>query len=148
MDCPDLILDAPKVVAHFGEWPSFHDMEVVSVHMDRRGPDGPSIEFVVFAWAYTGRVAADGHYEQHRHALIRFRCEQVGENHLEGFNHQNVLDGLVVAPAEGDDALVRVRLPAIFGVGGVIDCDRVRVFDVTPATPTGEAIVQDAPPAV
>ena len=49
MDSMDLILDSAKVIAHFGEWPSFHDMEVVSVHMDRRGTEGPSIEFVVFA---------------------------------------------------------------------------------------------------
>ena len=148
MDTPDLILDADKVLAHFGEWPSFHDMEVVSIHMDRRGQEGPSIEFIVLAWTYTGRVTPEGYYEQHRHALIRFWCEHVSDNCLEGFNHQNVLDGLVVGPAEGDGALFRVRLPSSFGVGGFIECERVRVVDVTPATPTGQAIVPDTRPAV
>jgi hypothetical protein len=145
---PENILEADKVIAHFGEWPSFHDMEVVSIHMDRRGPEGPSIEFVIFAWAYTGRIAPEGYYEQHRHALIRFRCEQVSENHLDGFNHQNVLDGLAVVPADGGETLLEVRLPSIFGVGGVIECGGFRVLDVTPASPTGEAIVPDTRPAV
>jgi hypothetical protein len=141
MSDTDLILGSERVIAHFGEWPSFHDMEVVSIHMDRRGPEGPSIEFVICAWGYTGRVTPEGYYEQHRHALIRFRCEQVGESHLEGFNHQNVIDGLVVGHAEGDGASIRVRLPSIFGVGGVIECGRVRVVDVTSATPAGEPLV-------
>jgi hypothetical protein len=133
---PDsIIIDADKVLARFGEWPHFHDMEVVSVQMDRRGPDRPWIEFVVFVWKYTGRVAPEGHYEQEAHSLIRFRCERVMSNQLEDFNHQNVPDGLNFTHTE---KVVLVRPPSIYGVGGSITCARVRVVDVVPATRDGQ----------
>src|SRR5215212_2862951 len=131
-----LIIDAAKVVARFGEWPHFHDMEVVSLHLDRRGEDAPCVEFVVFAWNYTGRIAPEGHYEQATHSLIRFRCESVTSNHFDHFNHQNVLDGLEFT--QTDDG-VAVRLPSIYGVGGSLICARVRVVDVVPATKDGRA---------
>jgi hypothetical protein len=130
-----IILDADKVVARFGEWPHFHDMEVVSLHLDRRGADAPWIEFVVFAWNYTGCIAPEGHYEQSTHSLIRFRCERVTSNQFDDFNHQNVLDGLEFT--QTDDG-VTVRLPSIYGMGGSLSCERVRVVDVLPATKDGQ----------
>jgi len=90
----DLIIDANKVLDRFGEWPHFHDMEVVSLLMDRRGDNAPRIEFVVFVWTYTGRITQAGFYEQTKHSLIRFGCERVTTNRFDEFNHQNVLDGL------------------------------------------------------
>lgn len=135
-----LIIDAEKVVARFGEWPHFHDMEVVSMHFDRRGEDAPWVEFVVFAWSYTGRLAPEGRYEQAKHSLIRFRCERVTSNQFDDFNHQNVLDGLEFT--EVDDG-VSVRLPSIYGVGGSLGCSRVRVIDVLPASKDGQPAAKD-----
>ncbi len=131
----DIVIDASKVTSHFGEWPHFHDMEVVSVTLDRRGPAAPSAAFTVFAWSYTGRLAPEGHFEQQRHALIQFCCEEVYGSELEGFNHQNVLDGLDFAVADGT---VRVSFPSIFGIGGFIECARVKVLSVYHATLRGE----------
>ena len=59
MEPKDFIIDANKVLDRFGEWPQFHDMEVVSLLMDRRGDNAPWIEFVVFVWAHTGRITQD-----------------------------------------------------------------------------------------
>ena len=131
----EIVIAAEKVTSHFGEWPHFHDMEIVSVAFDRRGPAGPSAEFTIFAWSYTGRLAPEGHFEQQLHALIRFRCELVTGSTIEGFNNQNVLDGLDFAAADGS---VRVSFPSIYGFGGFIVCARVEVLDVTRATPRGE----------
>jgi len=135
MSAEDIVIDSAKVTARFGDWPHFHDMEVVSIFLDRRAPTGPIVEFTVFAWSYTGRLAPEGHFEQQLHSLILFRCDRVAANNLEGFNHQNVLDGLNFA-ADGDS--VRISFPSIYGVGGFIDCARVRVLDVKVATPRGE----------
>ena len=129
------IFDADKVLARFGEWPHFHDMEVVSVHMDRQGADAPWIEIVILAWNYTGGIAPQGHYEQAAHSLIRFRCERVTASQFDGFNHQNVLDGLEFAQTGKS---VQVRLPSIYGIGGSLTCDSVRVVDVVPAGTDGE----------
>jgi Immunity protein 50 len=126
------IIDAAKVLARFGKWPHFHDMEVVSVQMDRRGPDAPWIELVILVWKYTGSLTPDGHYEQTKHSFIRFRCERVTANQFDDFNHQNVLDGLEFSQADG---AIDVRLPSIYGVGGSVSCGRVRVIDVVPARP-------------
>jgi len=133
----EIVIAADKVTSHFGEWPHFHDMEVVSVALDRRGPDGPSAELTVFAWSYTGRLTPTGHFEQQLHALIRFRCEAIRDNNLEGFNNQNVLDSLEFS-SRGE--VVRITLPSIYGVGGFIDCTRVQVLDVTRATSRGERV--------
>ena len=129
------IIDAEKVIKRFGEWPHFHDMEVVSLLLDRRGADGPWVEFVVFAWKYTGCIAPEGHYEQATHSLIRFRCERVTANQFDDFNHQNLLDGLDFT--QGDDG-VTVRLPSIYGVGGSLSCARVRVIEVVRARKDGQ----------
>lgn len=135
MPLESLIIDSEKVVARFGEWPHFHDMEVVSMHFDRRGEDAPWVEFVVFAWSYTGRIAPDGYYEKTTYSLIRFRCDRVTSNQVEDFNHQNVLDGLEFTQIDGG---VSVRLPSIYGVGGSLSCSRVRVVEVLPATKDGQ----------
>jgi hypothetical protein len=131
------IINADKVLARFGEWPHFHDMEVVSVHMDRRGADAPWIEFVIFTWNYTGRIAPEGYYEQSKHSLIRFRCDRVTANQFDDFNHQNVLDGLEFRQ-EGES--ITVRLPSIYGVGGSMGCCRVSVVDVVPAGKDGQPV--------
>jgi hypothetical protein len=134
------IIDADKVLARFGKWPHFHDMEVVSLHMDRHGPAGPSIEFVVFAWNYTGRIAPQGHYEQCTHSLIRFRCDRVRSNQFNDFNHQNVLDGLEFSLSADESKSVKVVLPSIYGLGGSFSCASVRVVDVAPATRDGQPV--------
>jgi hypothetical protein len=138
IDVPEMILDTQKVTAHFGEWPSFHDSEVVSVQLDRRGSSAPSIELLVLVWLYTGRVTPTGHYEQHRHTLVRFRCEGVFASSLEGFNHQNVLNDLHVKKLDGHASGVRVTVSSIFGLGGFVECDAVRVMEIIPANPSGE----------
>jgi hypothetical protein len=135
MQAADIVIASDKVISHYGEWPEFHDMEVVSLLLDRRGPIGPSAEFTIFAWSYTGRLAPEGHYEQQMHALIRFRCEYVTASNLEGFNNQNVLDGLHFTAG---DQSVRVIFPSTYGIGGFIDCARVQVLDVIRATSRGE----------
>jgi hypothetical protein len=129
-----LIKGSDKVIAHFGEWPRFHDMEVISVTFERRGPEAPWIELVMYVWKYTGRLTPSGHYEQDRHALVRFRCEQVTKNSLEGFNNQNVLDALNFTNGQGEEAPMRVDFPSNYGVVGFIECARVSVVDVVPAS--------------
>ncbi|HEY2584538.1 MAG TPA: Imm50 family immunity protein [Tepidisphaeraceae bacterium] len=125
MTSEQFIVDADKVIARFGEWPHSHDMEVVSLHRERGGPGGPSVDFLVFAWTYTGRVTPEGHYEQTKHSLIRFRCERVKDNVFEGFNLQNVLDGLNFSPTVSSEGIhtVQVRLPSIYGIEGLLECE-------------------------
>jgi hypothetical protein len=130
------IIDAEKVVSRFGEWPHFHDMEVVSLHMERGGKNGPWLEFVVFVWAYTGRIAPSGCFEQTTHSLIRFRCDGVTVNQLEDFNYQNVLDGLHFSRNE-DGESVSVDITANYGPTGALKCESVRVVEVIPATVDG-----------
>ena len=132
------IIGADAVVDRFGDWPTFHDMEVVSLGMDRRGPDGPVLEFLVHVWKRTTRVTSDGHYERILHSLIRFRCARVDANEFEGFNFQNVLDGLSLSQLEGGG--VRVELSTNYGLTGGFTCGEVRVIEVIPATPEGEPL--------
>lgn len=138
---PDtFIVDSGKVLMRFGKWPDFHDMEIVSVTMNRRGENGPSIEFIVFTWSYSGRLTPDGFYEQLNHSLVRFRCERVGQSQFDNFNHQNVLDGLEFFQTEDKNFGVGVRLASIYGLGGELACGLVRVVDVVAANRQGQPI--------
>lgn len=49
----------------FGEWPSFHDAEVVSLRLDRQGEgggeDGPTLDAAIHVWRTTEEVDPRGY---------------------------------------------------------------------------------------
>lgn len=47
---------AEKVISWFGEWPSFHDAEVLELHMDRRGQSWVKVH----TWGMVNQVDATG----------------------------------------------------------------------------------------
>jgi hypothetical protein len=123
--------------------PSFRDAEVHRLALERAVPCGdlPSLEFVVHAWNMTDEVTPDGYYRLTHHHLITFRFEGVETVEIDGFNHQNVLSGIVLSQVPGDDGDVSlsVELEHCYGVSASFVAKRGRVVDVTACGPKGEA---------
>lgn len=116
MSLPPPIPGARAVAGWFGQWPSFHDAEVVSIALDR---------------AAGARIVV-----RHSGALVTFVLsgfpldhEGVALNRIQFFNHQNVLSSLALDPAPFGWNLV---LDGIFGVSASIACHSIHV-QIAPA---------------
>ncbi len=116
------IAGADKVAALFGEWPEFHDSEVLRVCICRDSPseiDIHCVKWVIQSGAH--RATAE------KEAIVRFifgtvtKCDLGGED----VHVQNVLSSASVE--ESDSGLYRVGLTGIFGLSGFIEGTRLSV---------------------
>lgn len=103
-----------KVIARFGQWPSFHDGEVHRIVLDRmnRSASGayiPSVEVYLRGWIMTSEVTEAGYYKLVNDSVVHFRFENIFDFELEGFNNQNVLSSLnlslITVPEQTERAL-------------------------------------------
>ena len=88
-----------QVISHFGQWPSFHDGEVLRIVMDRTsrilsGRYIPTVEVHIRGWIMSHDASEAGLYKQEHDSEVSFLFEDVFDLELEGFNHQNVLSSL------------------------------------------------------
>jgi Immunity protein 50 len=124
---------AEQLTRIFGEWPSFHDAEVIRLTLDRSGPDGPTLEAQIHVFAMTSEVDATGHYVLKNHTLVTLRFTEVAIERLRWFNNQNVLSDLIFSdldPAVHDGRRFRVELPSSYGLEGTFECKRAIVSEV------------------
>src|SRR5580692_10626257 len=91
------IRGAQELYNWFGFWPSFHDAEVVTLHLNRKGPS----YMAVHTWEMTERVDSKGYYELAKHVVVQFVLEELLTLSLEGFSGQNVIFGLSLDPCYG-----------------------------------------------
>jgi hypothetical protein len=146
VDVVELIDGSNKLVAVFGNWPSFHDAEVLWIKLDRHpvpGHIGPTFDAVIHAFEMTSEVNSQGCYVLRNHVLVHLRFRDVVGLQLDGFNFQNVLCGLDISkltepPEEGGE--FEVVFGSSYGVQAAFQCDGVEVVAVTPCNEVGEAI--------
>jgi hypothetical protein len=119
---------AQELYDWFGHWPSFHDAEVVSLHLNRAGPSS----LVVHTWQGTKEIDDRGYYISTRHVVVEFVLFEVSELDLNGFSNQNVLSHLEV---EKTDAGFRLRLDQCYGLSGTIEAKTVSIR-LIPGKPT------------
>lgn len=112
----------------FGNWPSFHDAEIISLHLNRRG----SSSLRVHTWEMTKEVDEKGYYVLAKHVVVEFILESISGLNLNGFNHQNVIFGLEV---EKIDSGFRLRLDDCYGLAGSIEAERMSLR-ITPGQPS------------
>ena len=111
----------------FGQWPSFHDAEILELHLDRAGRSW----IKVHAWNMTDKVSAEGHCVLDKHAVVTFLLEGLTELELEGFSSQNVISGLQVERVEHG---FRLTLDPCYGLAGTFEAAKASV-DLTPGKP-------------
>jgi hypothetical protein len=117
------VVNADKLVSVYGRWPSFHDAEIETVIMDRRGP---FIQIRLEAHERTDELTEEGVYRRLKRCVITFRFTDVENLALDDFNHQNVIAEMVMHRGEK----VKVEIQGIFGMSAQFQCSDVIVDDV------------------
>jgi hypothetical protein len=114
------------VMQWFGGWPSFHDAEVISLHMARAG------ESVLRVYPY---------YPD-KPATVDFIFEEITDVELADFSGQNVIFYLGIEEVidQTKEKAIRVTLGPCYGLAGRIDAKRLRVELVPGKSPDGVSL--------
>jgi hypothetical protein len=142
------IVGYQRITSVFGYWPSFHDSEVLWIHLERRQlieGIGPQLNALIHVFEMTSEVSPSGFYVLRHHSLAHFRFHDFVELKLEGFNFQNMLWELAISDIR-EQQLERIHFQVdfvpSFGVGASFQCHRIELLRVTPcaadATPLGD----------
>jgi hypothetical protein len=77
------VTGAAEITSWFGQWPTIHDAEVVSIELNR---SGTSI-LKVHTFATSKELDSRGYFVTHKHAIVSFLLDDIYELQLSGFNH-------------------------------------------------------------
>jgi hypothetical protein len=147
-DAASLFDENQILTSIFGEWPSFHDAEVIDVHL-WRGDVKPgdwddsnvfpvlTVKVRILEATQPGATGDSG-----RDVLATLRFHDVDNVSIDGFNHQNAIMGIFIVPRErgqyagGEDLppdLVVAFEPA-FGIAASFRCSRAEVLEARRAS--------------
>ena len=106
------------VIAAFGEWPSFHDAEILRVVINRGGRSSVTLRLMIPA------------YQQ---KSVTFTFERIADVRLEGEDAdvQNVIGSLTI---DADDQFTTVYFSPCYGLAGYIKAEAVSVNVDSPPT--------------
>ncbi len=132
----------PELLAWFGQEPTFHDAEIISLSLNRSGVS----ELKIHGWINTGEIGPDRSFLLAKQAIVTFRLEQIMDLQLDGFSAQNVIGGLELGYATDrgrsdyfslpqDPHDIEIELMPCYGLDGYIRAKRVTVSFV-PGGPT------------
>jgi immunity protein 50 of polymorphic toxin system len=111
----------------FGHWPSFHDAEVICLHLNRRAAS----LLVLHTWEMTKEVDDKGYFVLAKHVVVEFLMNEVTGLSLNGFNGQNVVFGLALERTENG---YRLALEDCHGIAGEIEAKNITIR-LTPGKP-------------
>jgi len=139
----------------FGEWPSFHDAEIVSLLLARGGEEAPSLTAKIHLWQMTSAVDPKGYFVCKNHTLATLRFGRIVLEQLDGFNGQNVLFDLNIenidpnAP-QNEGCRFEVIMQTSYGCQGIFKCRSISVLSAEPhpAYPAQAAEQGDVPDVV
>ena len=116
------ILGADAVVAWFGRWPSFHDAEILSLHINRGGLS----VLRIYTWNPTENLDRKGRFARGREAILAFEFAGIKNLRLEGehTDTQNVIRGFTI---ETTDDGYRLRLAPSHGLAGELTVEQLAV---------------------
>jgi hypothetical protein len=132
----DTVRGGAELVRWFGQVPTFHDAEILSLYLRRRGHSVLRLH----GWISTSAVGQDGFTVLARHAVVTFTLTDVMDLQLDGFNVQNVISELILRRApdrperRGYLALdplpqdIEIELEPCYGLDGLI---RARSVSIT-----------------
>ena len=135
MNAHELIEGHQLIVETFGEWPSFHDAEVRQLAMTVFGDKkiDPVVELVIHGWKMTNEITSTGHYKLLNPSLIHLRFEGVSDLDVDGLNHQNVIERLVITATENSaEASLQIELEHCYGLSGKFSARKAKVLSVRP----------------
>jgi hypothetical protein len=138
-----LIEGSEKLTAIFGRWPSFHDAEIIELHMccDESEVDASSmgravLKMKIVLWELTSTVKPNGYLETKHHTLAEFCFHGITQLTTSGFGPQNAIFELDIIPEMIDGRRsfqVHVDPTTEFELS--FRCERVQILNATPCSP-------------
>lgn len=121
----------------FGEYPSFHDAEVLSMLLERDGEFGPSLTVKIHVWEMTNKTDEKGYFLLKNQTLVTFQFGRILLESLNGFNHQNVLwdleiDEIDPQEKEHEGCCYQVSMPSSYGCEASFKCQTITVVSAVP----------------
>ena len=113
----------------FGQFPTFHDSEVLRVTIDRGNELGPSFEAIVHAFEMTSEIDEKGKYVLMNLVLVNLCFSDITNLEINDFNRQNVLQGLYIEPC---GLGLRVKFEGIYGMHAAFECQGASIVSVEP----------------
>jgi immunity protein 50 of polymorphic toxin system len=146
-----LIQGSEKLTGIFGNWPDFHDAEIMEVYL-RRGETSPEKEkcnLPVFSvklqtWQITREVDAAGFSVLRHRSLVTIRFWDVTALRIDDFNYQNAISGLSIAHKKrnvGMTPYFEVKFEPVFGMGAEFECLVIEVVEILPCDEDGEPTI-------
>jgi hypothetical protein len=117
------IRGSQSVIEWFGRWPSFHDAELMTFHIDReRGTSFMRVR----AFNITDRIDNRGQFIKTQEAVVVFEFSGIRTIHLDGEDAdvQNVMSSLLIEEVAGG---YRVIIGPSYGIGGEFVVTDIRV---------------------
>ena len=124
---PADIPGASDLFAWFGFWPTFHDGEVMWVHLDRSGPS----RIRVHTWERTNELDSRRYYICRKYVIVTFIFENVRDLELAEFNHQNVVAAITLTK---DPNGYKLELWPCYGLNGTVTAESIRI-ELEPGMP-------------
>jgi hypothetical protein len=130
--------NADRLTRVFGRWPSFHDAEILSIHLDRGGQEGPTLEARIHVFETTSEVDAKGYFVLKSHTLVTLMFTGVTLEGMAWINGQNVLEDIEITElaSTGDDGRrFHIEFIPSYGLGAAFECKAAVVVEATPFDP-------------
>jgi hypothetical protein len=107
----------------FGGWPSFHDAEIMTLHIDR---ERRLSSIRIHAFTTSNRTDSNGHFIRERETFVVFEFTGIRSMRIDGedADRQNVISGLLI---EQLDAGYRLDLGPCYGMAGEIVVENLSV---------------------
>jgi hypothetical protein len=131
-----------KLIGIFGYWPSFHDAEVIDLHLWRGNVDPernsyvfPVLTLTMHCWELTREVNSEGYLVLKHHTRTTLQFTDVNADiQIRGFNHQNAIFGLSITRldrTDGPTPYFSVVVEQSFGIGAEFTCTGIEVISAT-----------------
>ncbi|WP_050470686.1 Imm50 family immunity protein [Herbaspirillum chlorophenolicum] len=133
----DFIDGSEKLIAELGEWPSFHDDEIVTVFLKREAGLGSEentsmrLSIHVRRHEEIGLGTAQYHLRMNKNILVHLVFRNIQDLAISNFNGQNVIHSLDITEYSlSNTPEARVSLESSWGLEGTFRCKSIQVESI------------------
>lgn len=130
----DFVVGFERVTSVFGDWPTFHDAEVLAAEFETGQGRGVSLTVRLVTWESSSEKDERGFYRRDKPTEVTFLFEGCEEFEQEGFIGQNVLRILEIFRDDSAPSPISVMFEPIIGFGAAFRCRRASVLAAQPST--------------
>lgn len=134
MKITEFIDGSEKLVSELGEWPSFHDDEVVAVLLDREAGLDPEekasmrLSIHVRRHEQIGIGTSQYHLSMNKNMLVHLVFLGIHDLAISNFGVQNVISSLEISvDASGNMQVASVSIESSWGMEGTFKCKSIWV---------------------